>query len=189
MTNPPVTRRDFAARFTIVLSSVAVGGGVFGRRAGAQAAAAQGDASISRTAASIHQEVNFKASRKRVYDVLTNAAQFDKMVRASDAMKSGLPPNPKPTVVSRQPGGAFVAFGGYLSGRNVELIPNQRLVQAWRAASWPPGVYSIVRFELTDDGAGTQLVFDHTGFPLGQAQHLADGWRDNYWTPMAKVLA
>jgi hypothetical protein len=93
----------------MVLSSVAAGGIVFGRRAGAQAAAAtgQGNAGISRTAASIHQEVTFKASRKRVYDLLTTAAQFDKVVRASDAMKSGLPPNAKPTEVSRQPGGVL----------------------------------------------------------------------------------
>jgi activator of HSP90 ATPase len=172
----------------MVLSSIAVGGAVVGRRAGAQAAAGQGSAAISRTAASIHQEVDFKASRKRVYDVLTSAAQFDKVVRASDAMKSGMPPNAKPTELSRQPGGAFFLFGGYVSGRNVELIPNQRLIQAWRADSWPPGVYSIVRFELTDAGTGTRLVFDHTGFPPGEAQHLADGWRDNYWVPMAKVL-
>ncbi|HEY5061883.1 MAG TPA: SRPBCC domain-containing protein [Gemmatimonadaceae bacterium] len=173
----------------MVLSSIAVGGAVFGRRAGAQVAAGQGNAGISRTAASIHQEVNFNASRTRVYDVLTSAAQFDKVVRASAAMKSGLPPDAKPTEVSRQRGGAFLLFGGYISGRNVVLIPNQRLVQAWRADSWPAGVYSIVRFELTDAGAGTRLVFDHTGFPPGEAQHLADGWRDNYWTPMAKVLA
>ena len=161
---------------------------MFGHRAAAQPATGQPASGISRGAASIHQEATFKASRARVYDVLTSAAQFDKVVRASDAMKSGMPPNAKPTEVSRQPGGAFLLFGGYISGRNVELVPNQRLIQAWRTGSWPVGVYSIVRFELSDAGAGTRLVFDHTGFPPGEAQHLADGWQNNYWTPMAKVL-
>jgi hypothetical protein len=38
-------------------------------------------------------------------------------------------------------------FGGDISGRNVELVPGRRAVQAWRSNAWPEGVYSIVRFE------------------------------------------
>ena len=45
-------------------------------------------------------------------------------------------------------GGAFTTFGKLIEGRNIELVPNQRIVQAWRPASWEPGLYSIVRFEL-----------------------------------------
>jgi hypothetical protein len=51
-----------------------------------------------------------------------------------------------------------------------------------------PGVYSIARFELVKDGAGTRLVFDHTGFPKGQGEHLSQGWHKNYWEPLEKVL-
>ena len=51
------------------------------------------------------------------------------------------------------------------------------------------GVYSIVRFELRKEGTGTRLVFDHTGFPVGQAEHLAAGWKGNYWEPLEKFLA
>jgi hypothetical protein len=40
---------------------------------------------ISHTAESIHQEVVFKASRNRVYKALTDAKQFDHVVRLSDA--------------------------------------------------------------------------------------------------------
>jgi hypothetical protein len=35
--------------------------------------------------------------------------------------------------------GAFNTFGGLIEGRNVELIPNRRIVQAWRPAHWDPG--------------------------------------------------
>ena len=38
-----------------------------------------------------------------------------------------------------KPGGTFKTFGGLIEGRNVELIPGQRIVQAWRPASWDPG--------------------------------------------------
>jgi hypothetical protein len=62
-------------------------------------------------------------------------------------------------------------------------------VQAWRVVDWNPGVYSIAKFELTEQGPGTRIVFDHTGFPEGLAQHLASGWTSNYWEPLAKYLS
>jgi hypothetical protein len=37
--------------------------------------------------------------------------------------------------------------------------------------------------------SGTRLTLDHTGFPKGQAQHLAEGWQPNYFEPLAKYLA
>jgi Activator of Hsp90 ATPase homolog 1-like protein len=48
---------------------------------------------------------------------------------------------------------------------SLELAPGERLVQAWREISWQPGVYSIVKFDLTEQGAVTKIVFDQTGFP------------------------
>lgn len=144
---------------------------------------------ISHTAEAIHHEPIFKASRKRVYEALTDAKQFDKVVQMSEAMKSMAAAPKNPTQISREVGGEFSLFGGYIAGRHVELSPGERVVQAWRSGSWDPHVYSIVKFELTEDGAGTKLVFDHTGFPVGQAEHLARGWKANYWEPLEKFLA
>ncbi|HWZ52030.1 MAG TPA: SRPBCC domain-containing protein, partial [Granulicella sp.] len=56
-------------------------------------------------------------------------------------------------------------------------------------ATWEPGVYSIAKFELREQGSATRLVFDHTGFPNGKAEHLAEGWKANYWEPLHKYLA
>jgi activator of HSP90 ATPase len=63
------------------------------------------------------------------------------------------------------------------------------LVQAWRVGSWNAGDYSIVKFALVSDRAGTKLVFDHQGFPQGQGKHLAGGWHAHYWEPLKKFLA
>lgn len=144
---------------------------------------------LSRTAESIHQEPVFAASPARVYEALTNAAQFDKVSKLSAAMKSGMAPAAKPTRINPVPGGAFSLFGGYVTGRNIELVRDTRIVQAWRPASWNPGVYSIAKFELLAQGSGTKIIFDHTGFPAGTGQHLAEGWHDNYWKPLARFLA
>ena len=144
---------------------------------------------ISSACEFIHEEVSFKVSRRRVYEALTDAKQFTKVVQLSAAVQSGMVPGGKSAEVSPEVGGAFSAFGGHITGRHIELVPNERIVQAWRAASWGPGQYSIARFELVEQGSGTKVVFDHTGFPQGQAQHLAEGWKGNYWEPLEKYFA
>ena len=125
----------------------------------------------------IHQEVEFNASPDRVYAALTDAGHFSKLTGGAAAE------------LSREAGGAISCFGGAIVGRTIELVPDQRVVQVWRAGSWPAGVYSIVRFELQPNGSGTRLVFDQSGFPEAEALHLAEGWHKMYWEPMRKFLA
>jgi len=146
-----------------------------------------GSREVSRTEESIHQEAVFKANRKRVYEALTDAKQFDKVVQLSGVMQA-MHLGDKPAEISREVGGAFALFGGYITGRHVELVPNERIVQAWRTGSWPPGLYSIAKFDLVEQGAGSKIVFDHTGFPKGDAESLASGWKAHYWEPLAKLL-
>ena len=174
-----INRRQLISGGAVALGMVALGAGT---------ARGAGDEEILRAEEAIHQEPVFKASRKRVYEALTEANQFAKVVEMSAAMKGGMKLGTKVAEISREAGGAFALFGGYLSGRQVELVPNERIVQAWRAGSWDPGSYSIARFVLVESGGGTKMVFDHTGFPKGQAEHLAEGWRTNYWEPLAKYL-
>jgi activator of HSP90 ATPase len=126
---------------------------------------------------SIRQAVIIKASPQRVYDALLDAKQFS-------AFTGGAPAE-----IDSNAGGAFSCFGGMITGRNVELVPNQRIVQAWRAGNWPEGVYSIVRFELDAQGSETRLTLDHSAFPEGNAEHLEGGWHRMYWEPLKKYLA
>src|SRR6201987_6297902 len=110
---------------------------------------AQSDKSIT-----IHQEIEFNASPQQLYEALLDSKQFTGF--------SG-----RPAEINREVGGAFSLFKGYIVGRNLELVPNERIVQAWRVVTWPEGAYSIVRFALKPQGSGTHLVFDHIGFPEG----------------------
>ena len=123
----------------------------------------------------LHQEVEIKASAQRIYDALLDAKQFSGF--------SGMPAE-----INREAGGAFSMFGGRIVGRNIELVPAQRIVQAWRPASWDPGIYSIVRFEFKERGRETTVVLDHTGFPEGNFRHLDSGWYLRYWDPLKKFL-
>jgi activator of HSP90 ATPase len=125
---------------------------------------------------SIHYEIDFKPSPQRLYEAILDQKQF--------ATFSGLPATIDPT-----PGGAFSQFGGLIVGRTIELVPNQRIVQAWRPSHWEPGIYSIVHFEFKSRGEETSLVFDHTGFPAGDYDSLDWGWHNHYWDPLKKFLA
>ena len=177
-TNHPTRRQTIAAAATafggVVLSS--------------SRALAQSGGEISHTAESIHQEVSFKATPQRVYGALTDAKQFEQVVQLSDAAKTMIRPGSPPAQISKEVGGTFAVFGGLIVGRQLELVPGVRIVQAWRPAYWDPGVYSIVKFELKAEGAGTKLTLDHRGFPDGDAKSLLDGWSKNYWVPLAKFL-
>ncbi len=123
----------------------------------------------------IHQEVDLKASPQGVYEALLDAKQFSAF--SGDQAE-----------IHREVGGAFTLFGGRIVGRNIELVPNQRIVQAWRPAAWPEGVYSIVKFELKAEGSGTRVILDHTGFAPELREHLEIGWKEHYWGRLKKYF-
>jgi len=178
-------RSDGAARRQVIVRVMGTFGGLALASTGASAQTGLG---ISHAAESIHQEPVFGASPERVYDALVDARQFTRVVQLSGALQAMHLPD-EPAQISKDAGGAFALFGGFITGRHVELVPDVRIVQAWRAADWPMGVYSIVKFELVEHGSGCKIIFDHTGFPKGEAQSLASGWKARYWEPLAKLLA
>src|SRR5689334_18351953 len=124
----------------------------------------------------LHQDETFSGPPARVYRVLLSGREF--------AAFSGERAQIDPRV-----GGAFSLFNGQVVGRNVDLVPNRRIVQAWRAVGdWPPGIYSLVHFELAPTSTGTQLALDHTGFQEGDFDHLNAGWAPHYWDPMRRYF-
>ena len=90
-----------------------------------------------------------------MYTALIDEKQFQQGVRLSSAVQSGMVKATQPAQISARAGGAFSVFGGFVTGRQIELIPNVRIVQAWRPADWAAGVYSIARFDLARQDSGT----------------------------------
>jgi activator of HSP90 ATPase len=171
------TRRQMIAGVAIAFGAMAAGSKVWAKtQQQSMKEAPRSAANEKRT--SFHLETEYKASPERIYNVLLDSKQF--------AALTGIPAEIDPKA-----GGAFSMFGGMIVGRNVELVTNQRIVQAWRPAHWDPGVYSIVKFELKSQEAQTilVLVLDHTGFPEGDYDSLASGWLNHYIDPLKKFLA
>ena len=133
--------------------------------------------SANQSRTSLHQEIDYMASPERIYQVLLSSKDFTAFSGAA-------------AEIDPKPGGTFSMFGGLVVGRNVELVPNQRIVQAWRLSQeFPEGTYSLVKFELKVVDSQTRVVLDHTGFPEGHFDHLDAGWHSHYWEPLRKFLA
>jgi activator of HSP90 ATPase len=128
----------------------------------------------------IHQEAIIDAAPEQVYAVLTDGAKF--------AAATGMPAQ-----LSDREGEAFTLFGGRVEGRQIELVPGRRVVQAWRFGAahpepWDAGVYSVVRFALTSQGDATKFVIDHEGVPPEAEQRIATAYPSFYQGPLADYL-
>ena len=123
----------------------------------------------------IEQTVTFKARPHVVYEMLMDSAEH---ARFSGAEAS----------ISREVGGAFTAYSGALTGTNIELVPDAKIVQSWRAGDWPEGHYSTATFLLEEADGGTRLTFTQIGVPEQNYDDISQGWRDYYWSKMSSSL-
>ncbi|MEP7357070.1 MAG: SRPBCC family protein [Anaerolineales bacterium] len=119
----------------------------------------------------IRQSATFQAEPHAVYEALMDSRQHAKITGS-------------PARMSRAVGGAISAFGGYITGRNLELMPDRKIVQAWHASEWPAGHTSRVTYRLTPVKGGTRLDFTHSGVPEQFFDDIKQGWIDNYWQPL-----
>ena len=84
----------------------------------------------------------------------------------------------------------MVAWGGYITGRNLELIPGERIVQSWRTAEFTDEHEdSIVTVTLEEVADGTLLTLTHSRVPDGQTSYEDGGWQVHYLEPMQDYFA
>ncbi len=165
------TRRQVITSGAVALAGLALGSAV----ARAQQTTETPSTGADKTRTYLHQEVDFKASPHHIYEILLDSKLFSAF--------SG-----EAATISPEAGGAFTLFGGKVVGRNIELVSDHRIVQAWRPSYWKPGAYALVKFELKPQGAQTRVVLDHTGFPEGDFSSLSSGWKEHYWEPLTTYL-
>jgi len=122
----------------------------------------------------IRQSVTFKAGPHEVYEVLMDSRKHSKLTGDK-------------AIVSRKVGGKFTV-GEYIQGVNLEVVPNERIVQSWRGSDWPEGHFSRAVFSLRVEGNGTRLTFTQTGVPEEDHHEIKQGWHDYYWKPMKEML-
>ena len=119
----------------------------------------------------IRQSATFKATPHEVYEALMDSRKHARFTGS-------------PARISRKVGGPISAFGDYISGTNLELVPDKKIVQAWHASEWPAGHLSRVTYRFTPVAAGTRADFTHSGVPDPFFDDIKQGWIDNYWFPL-----
>ncbi len=86
---------------------------------------------------------------------------------------------------SAQAGGAFTAWDGYITGKNLELVAGEKIVQTWRTTEFlDDDPDSQIELTLAQSESGTKLTLKHTGIPAGQGGDYKSGWTEFYFTPM-----
>ncbi len=123
----------------------------------------------------IRQSATFAASPHHVYAALMDSRKHARFTNS-------------PARISRQVGGKFTAFGGYIEGTNLALVPDRKIVQVWRASGWPANHYSRATFTLKRVKTGTRLTFTQSGVPARHYTSIKKGWIEHYWTPMKAML-
>jgi activator of HSP90 ATPase len=123
----------------------------------------------------IRQKVRFKPTPHQVYEALMDSENHSEFTRSQ-------------AEISREVGGRFSAYDGWIEGRNLVLEPDKKIVQSWRGKDWPDGHYSTATFELIEVETGTELTFTQTDVPEEHLVEIDKGWVEHYWTPMKKML-
>jgi uncharacterized protein YndB with AHSA1/START domain len=92
--------------------------------------------------------------------------------------------------ISAKPDAGYTAWDGYISGKNLELMPGRRIVQSWRTTQFPEGHGdSKITVTLTPAEGGTLLKLVHSDVPDGQTSYEKGGWQTHYFEPMKKYFS
>jgi uncharacterized protein YndB with AHSA1/START domain len=82
------------------------------------------------------------------------------------------------------------AWDGYITGRNLGLVPGERIVQSWRTTQFTEEHEdSIITLTLEEIEDGTFLTLVHSNVPEGQTSYEQGGWQEHYFEPMKKYFA
>ncbi len=119
----------------------------------------------------IRQQVTLPGTPHEVYEALMDSAKHAAFT--GDAAD-----------ISREVGGRFTAGDGYISGINLELAPDAKIVQQWHASDWADDAQSRATFALTEVPGGTRLIFTHSGVPDEAYEEIRSGWIEFYWEPL-----
>jgi uncharacterized protein YndB with AHSA1/START domain len=125
----------------------------------------------------LQRKISIRASPHEVYEALMDTKKFITFTGDHAHINRGI-------------GGILTAFNGYVKGKNMELIPDEKIVQEWRAdeEGWPKDHFSIITIVLIPAEEGTQLDFIQDKLPQQCAEVITKGWEDSYWEPLKKYL-
>ena len=126
----------------------------------------------------IKLEVTIKnATPEQIYEIFMDSKKH------ADLISSG-------AEISREIGGKFNIYDDYITGRNLELVENEKIVQEWRGEEecWPKNHFSILTITLEKVSGGTKLILNQEKVPAECVDNFEKGWYDFYFNPLKNIF-
>ena len=112
------------------------------------------------------------ASAQEIYEAWLDSLAHSQMTGGAARMSDAL-------------GAEVSAWDGYISGRNLELIPGERIMQSWRTTEFADEEGdSIITVTFEETADGTLLTLEHSNVPDDHKSYEEGGWQSNYFEPM-----
>jgi uncharacterized protein YndB with AHSA1/START domain len=121
----------------------------------------------------IRRSFVIKAKRDEVFNALTNPLALE--------LWTGYPAVMDPT-----PGTEFSLWEGDISGKNLEIVPGEKIVQKWFFDD--PEHESIVTIELEDEKNATRIILSHNNIPDDAFSNIEFGWKEYFFGALKKYL-
>lgn len=110
-------------------------------------------------------KIEISASKEEVFKALTNPFQI--------ALWTGYP-----AVMDTEVGTEFSLWEGDITGKNLEMIENFKIIQEWYFGEQENA--SIVNLILTRNNGKTVIDLEHTNIPDDSFDEITEGWREYY---------
>lgn len=121
----------------------------------------------------IHQKYSVHASLPEVWQALVNP-------RYIHAWGGG------PARMDEKVGTHFSLWGGDIHGTNIEVIPQEKLVQEWFGGKWDKP--SVVTFTLSFKHDVTTIDFIQIDVPDSERKDIEEGWKSYFLGPLKDYI-
>ena len=122
----------------------------------------------------IKRYYTINAAPKDVYNALTNK----KMLEIWTGEKADMEP---------VEGSLFSLWDGSISGINLEIIENEKIVQQWFFGD-ESEEKSLVTLKIHPHKKGTSVELSHTNIPEDAFENISDGWDEDYFGSLNELF-
>jgi activator of HSP90 ATPase len=83
-----------------------------------------------------------------------------------------------PAQMSTEPGSDFSLWEGDITGRNIEFVQDEKVVQEWYFGEQTEK--SIVTITIVPESENSVVTVEHSNIPDEDFNDIAEGWREYY---------
>lgn len=125
----------------------------------------------------ITQKILLNATPHEIYEIFMDSKKHSELTESV-------------AKISRKVGGKYSVWEGAISGKNIELIEDKKIVQTWKSdgEDWKKGHYSTITFTFEPTDYGTEINFTHDQIPESAFENVKKGWNTYYWEPLKEMF-